>query len=106
MTSKNSFWVSVRENQKRRIWVWISAFLIQLILAVGTLTVYLSRIMKWNESGVYATKSAYKTAMCEAARDALSFNTYQWFFVILLAMVIDTAATTLEHSDSRILQRS
>ena len=25
---------------------------------------------------------------------------------ILLAMVIDTAATTLEHSDSRILQRS
>lgn len=88
MTSKNSFWVSVRENQKRRIWVWISAFLIQLILAVGTLTVYLSRIMKWNENGVYATKSAYKTAMCEAARDALSFNTYQWFFVILLAMVI------------------
>ena len=88
MTSKNSFWVSVRENQKRRIWVWISAFLIQLILAVGTLTVYLSRIMKWNENGVYATKSVYKTAMCEAARDALSFNTYQWFFVILLAMVI------------------
>lgn len=88
MTSKNSFWASIRENQKRRVWVWISAFLIQAISYIGTLMVYLSRIMKWQEDGVYATKAAYKAAMCEAARDALSFNTYQWIFVTFLAMMI------------------
>ena len=88
MTSKNSFWVSIKQNQKRRIWVWISAFLIQMITYLGTLTVYISRINQWNKDGAYVTQSAYKQALYEATRDALSFNTFQWAVVAFLATMI------------------
>ena len=51
MTSRNSFWASSKENHKRRIWVWIVAFLGQVASYVGVLTVYLSRIRMWHEEG-------------------------------------------------------
>lgn len=88
MTSKSSFWVSIKQNQKRRIWVWISAFLIQMITCLGTLTVYISRINRWNEDGAYLTQSAYKQALYEATRDALSFNMFQWAVVAFMATMI------------------
>lgn len=88
MTSKNSFWVSIKQNQKRRIWVWISALLVQMIVCLGTLTVYISRINRWNEQGAYLTQSAYKQALYEAARDALSFNSFQWVVIVFLATMI------------------
>ena len=37
MTSKNSFWVSLKENNKRRIWLWIlSAFTYLVVLPTVT----------------------------------------------------------------------
>ena len=37
MTSKNSFWVSLKENNKRRVWLWIlSAFAYLVMLPTIT----------------------------------------------------------------------
>lgn len=88
MTSKSSFWVSVKENQKRRIWVWVIALLLQMINYLGTLMVYITRIRKWYDEGVYGARKEYQTALCEAARDALSFGDRQWLVVGVLATVI------------------
>lgn len=74
MTSRNSFWVSMKENHKRRIWVWIVTALIQIASYVGVLTVYLSRIRMWNTEGSYKTAEAYQDALYQAAMDALGFQ--------------------------------
>ena len=34
MISKNSFWANCKENNKRRIWVWIVSVLGQLMVYV------------------------------------------------------------------------
>lgn len=88
MTSKKSFWASSRENHKRRIWVWIVAVLAQLMAYVGVLTVYLSRINRWNREGSYKTPSAYKNAMCQAAQDALGFQDNLVIILVGLAIII------------------
>ncbi len=88
MTSKNSFWASSKENHKRRIWVWIVAFITQLMLYVGVVTVYLSRIRAWNAEGSYKTAKAYQEALYQAARDALAFQDNLMFPLIILAAII------------------
>lgn len=74
MTSRNSFWASSKENHKRRVWVWIIAFLLQVASYVGVLTVYLSRIRMWNEEGAYRKAGEYQKALYQAAQDALGFQ--------------------------------
>lgn len=88
MTSKKSFWASSRENHKRRIWVWIVAVLAQLMAYVGVLTVYLSRINRWNREGSYKTPAAYKNAMCQATQDALGFQDNLVIILVGLAFII------------------
>ncbi|MDE7258924.1 MAG: hypothetical protein K2N77_06770, partial [Lachnospiraceae bacterium] len=88
MTSKKSFWASCKENHKRRIWVWIVAALAQLMAYVGVLTVYLSRINRWNSQGSYKTYEMYKEAMYQAAKDALGFQDKLIFILLFLAVII------------------
>lgn len=88
MTSKKSFWVSSKENHKRRIWVWIVTVLLQLMGYVGVLTVYLSRIHRWNAEGSYKTPAAYKEALCQAAQDALGFQDNLMVILVGLAVII------------------
>lgn len=88
MTSRKSFWASSRENHKRRIWVWIVAVLAQLMAYVGVLTVYLSRINRWNREDSYKTPVAYKQALCQAAQDALGFQDNLVVIVVGLAIII------------------
>ena len=66
MTSKSSFWVSCKENHKRRIWVWIVALLTQAMMYVGVLTVYLSRIRRWNSMAAYRTAEDFQNALYQA----------------------------------------
>lgn len=88
MTSRSSFWDSMKENHKRRIWVWIVATLTQLIIYIGVLMVYLSRINIWNVEGAYQTTEAYKEALYGAAQDALGFQDNLMVTVAFLAVII------------------
>lgn len=88
MTSKNSFWASCKENHKRRIWVWIIAVLAQMMIYVGVLTVYLSRIRMRNADGIYRTGEEYQNALYQAAKDALAFQDNMLFVLIGLAVII------------------
>lgn len=88
MTSRNSFWARSVENHKRRIWVWIVAFLIQLVAYVGLVTIYISRIRYYEAEGVYRTAQAYAEALAQAVQDALGFSPKLFLAVGLLAAVI------------------
>lgn len=88
MISRNSFWASCLENHKRRIWVWIVTVMMQLLVYVGVLTVYLSRIRYYNAEGMYRTLEEYRTAFVQAAQDALGFQPFLFFSVAILAVVI------------------
>lgn len=88
MISRNSFWASCLENHKRRIWVWIVAFMMQLLIYVGVLTVYLSRIRFWYEDGAYRTNEEFRKAMAQAAQDALGFQPVLFISVMVLAVII------------------
>ncbi|MDE6388462.1 MAG: hypothetical protein K2L82_11730 [Lachnospiraceae bacterium] len=88
MTSRNSFWASSKENHKRRVWVWIIAVLAQLMMYVGVLTVYLSRIRMWNTQGSYRTKEEYQNALYQATRDALAFQDNLLLPLIILTVII------------------
>ncbi len=88
MTSKNSFWVSCKENHKRRVWVWIVAVLSQLLLYGGVAMIYLSRIKGFYAEGSYRTLQDFKEAMYQAAKDALGFSDNLYGFVFLLGAVI------------------
>lgn len=88
MTSRNSFWASCRENHKRRIWVWIVALILQLLVYGGMTIVYLSRIRGYYEEGTYRTVQAFREAMYQAARDALGFSDNVFPFVIFLGAII------------------
>lgn len=88
MTSKNSFWASSRENQKRRIWVWIVAVLSQL-LAYGAITmIYLSRIQRYHAQGAYKIPGAFQEAMYQATKDALGFSDNIYGVIFLLSAII------------------
>lgn len=88
MTSKNSFWANSLENQKRRIWVWIVAFLMWLLNYVGVLTVYLSRIKYWYGEGAYRNLEEFQKAFVQAAQDALGFQESLFITVAISAVII------------------
>ena len=88
MTSKNSFLASCKENQKRRVWVWIVAVLSQLLLYGGMTMIYLSRIKGVYANGGFKTQNAFKEGMCQAARDALGFSDNLYGTIFLLAAII------------------
>lgn len=95
MTSKNLFWVRSKENNKRRIWVWIVSILLQLVSYPAVMTMYLSRIQFWNKEGAYqdnyqnlSAQSAYDKALYEAAADAVGFQPRVMWMILLLAVLI------------------
>lgn len=88
MTSKSSFLVSIKENNKRRIWVWVISFLGQLVLYPGVLAVYLSRIDFRNAEGNYKLPEHYKIALQEAATDALGFKPFCMLPIAALGILI------------------
>ena len=88
MTSKSSFLVSCRENSKRRLIVWIVSILSQIIVYPGVLIIYLNRIKHWNKEGSYETVELFKKAMCDAATDALGFQSFSSVLIVFLAVFI------------------
>lgn len=102
MTSKKSFWDSCKENHKRRIWVWIVTVLAQLMIYVGVLTVYLSRIRMWNAEGEYRTIEEYQNALYQATKDALAFQDKLLFPLIGLAVIIGVQGFSYLYSRRKV----
>lgn len=91
MTSRRSFWDKCKENNKRRIWVWIISILSQIIIYPCLLLVYLSRIRSYNAVNYYRTAEEYKLALAKAVTDAVAFqdgNGRAVIVIMLLAVVI------------------
>ena len=47
MTSKNSFWVDIRENNKRRLWLWVITWLFFLLYNGLGITLAISNEKSW-----------------------------------------------------------
>ncbi|MGN0377187.1 MAG: DUF6449 domain-containing protein [Suilimivivens sp.] len=54
MTSKNSFWASIKENNKRRIWLWLVAALTYVIAFPTVIAIRISQV-KTNEAYLLET---------------------------------------------------
>ena len=78
----------MKENNRRRVWVWVVAMLSQIGLYVGVLMIYLSRVRQWNSRGNYKTPEEYMNALHEAVRYALVFKADTCVTVALLALII------------------
>ena len=89
MTSKNSFWASGRENQRRRVWVWIVTFLGMFVSVMGRLLVNLSRIDQWyGEGRVISTHEEYVDALHSISAELLGFNDVLALFSAGMAVII------------------
>ena len=49
MMSKNSFLVSLKENNKRRLWVWILSILTFMLLIPIQTALNINQVMNWSE---------------------------------------------------------
>ena len=89
MTSKNSFWASGRENQRRRAWVWIVTFLGMFVSVMGRLLVNLSRIDQWyGEGRVISIREEYVDALHSISAELLGFNDVLALFSAGMAVII------------------
>lgn len=102
MTSKNSFLASSKENNRRRILVWIASVLVQIALYPGIMTVYLSRINFWNADGAYKTAELFKKALQDAVTDALGFKPIATAPIMWLAVCIALHGFSYLHSRRKI----
>lgn len=102
MTSKRSFLVSLKENNKRRIWVWIVSFLTMLLTYPGIMTMYISRIKYLNKDGAYVTVELYKRALCSAVTDAIGFHKFITVSVTFLAIIIGVQGFSYLYSRKKI----
>lgn len=86
MTLKNSFLVSLRENNKRRSWVWIVSGLFWFFFQPVVMALLMSR--KKNHNLIdNLTGSAAKQRLIQTAGDFLSMNSAVAAFAVLFAVV-------------------
>lgn len=86
MMSKNSFWVSLKENNKRRVWVWILASLFWFFFNAVGMAFWMSR--KKNHIIIdKLTGGLAKARLVEAAGNWISVNEVVGFFISLLAII-------------------
>ncbi|MDE5597525.1 MAG: hypothetical protein K2J04_06795, partial [Lachnospiraceae bacterium] len=100
MTSKNSFLVSIRENQKRRIWAWAVSILIQIATYPGIMIIYLSRInARFNEG---YTADAYKEVLRAAAADAVGFKPHAVIPILILGVILAMQGFSYLHDRKKV----
>ena len=87
MTSRNSFSVSIRENQKRRIWAWAVSILLQIATYPGIMIIYLSRIHVRYDRG-YITDDGYKDVLRDAAAEAVGFQPLATIPILILGVIL------------------
>lgn len=105
MTSKNSFWVSLRENNKRRIWLWL---LSALIFAIAYPAVVAMNIGRGRAEETYLIESLGETLGREALYQNLISRMESCFGVdnyVLLAAVSAIAVVSAIQGFSYLYSR-
>ena len=92
MTSKNSFWDSIKENNKRRIWLWLVSALTYVIAFPTAVAMDISR-GKSNEA--YLIESLGETLGREALQQDLLNRMKICFGVENYALLAATAAIAI-----------
>ena len=92
MTSKSSFLVNLKENNKRRLWVWVlSALILMLafpVLAAMTVSQIRNGANSWADSyGQEAARAIIHARLVGAMSRELGFSTLKMLTTALLAIV-------------------
>lgn len=98
MMSKNSFWANLRENNKRRIWVWIVSALLWFFYYPVGMTLFMSRKKNHNIIDRFTG---------EAARERLEIAAGDWLFpnVVLCILIALLAVICAVHGFSYLYSR-
>lgn len=92
MTSRNSFWASIRENNKRRIWLWLLSALGFVIAMPTAVALTISRGMTSMEHyyeiyGEALAAQKLREYLIGRVGEFLGFESIMWFFVAAFAVV-------------------
>lgn len=94
MISKNSFWANLKENNKRRIWLWILSVLGFVIMFPSMVAICLSRTFSSLEDyvrngsvGLEGARQFVREMMLERMRYLLGINDFAWFAIGALAII-------------------
>lgn len=86
MTSENSFLVNIKNNNKRRVWVWVLSILSMAAVFPGITTVYFARIDSYLANGYYQNTAVYRQALGQALIDGIL--SYPLYVSAVLAVII------------------
>ncbi len=87
MMSKNSFWASLRENNRRRVWLWLVSWLFWFLYYPVGMMMIMGR--KQNHNLIdNLTPDKAKERLLEAANEWLSFQGMFYFIIIAMAVII------------------
>ncbi len=87
MTSKNSFWADIRENNKRRIWLWLVSWLFWFFYYPVGMLMLMSRTKTHNLIGELPPDEAGQRLL-EAANEWLSFRGVLYVITVVAAVLI------------------
>lgn len=92
MTSRNSFLASIRENNKRRIWLWLLSALGFVVAMPTAVALTISRGMTSTEHyyeiyGDVLGAQKMQEYLIERVGEFLGFESIMWFFVAAFAVV-------------------
>lgn len=87
MTSRNSFWVSLKENNKRRIWIWIVSLLLWFVYYPVSMAMLMGRKMEHNRMD-NLTGEAAKLRLMEAAGEWLEAGNPVTAVLVVCAAIV------------------
>lgn len=87
MTSKNSFWASLRENNKRRIWIWIVSGLLWFVYFPVGMAMLMGRKMEHNRMDNLVGEAA-RLRLVEACRGWLEAGNAVTAAIVVCAAII------------------
>ena len=101
MTSKNSFWVDIRENNKRRLWLWVITWLFFLLYNGLGITLAISNEKSWLYSTPIAlTEMEKKRRLIEAAEGFFE-NSFGVFLVAAIILSVLAAMQGFSYLNKR-----
>ncbi|MCL2253696.1 MAG: hypothetical protein FWC09_04555 [Lachnospiraceae bacterium] len=81
MISKNSFWVDIRENNKRRTWVWVVSWVFFLLYYIIGLTLIIN-----SQKNYYAAFDRQKEKLVEAVAEFLGAPYFLIFGAVIFSV--------------------
>lgn len=102
MTSENSFSVRLKNNFKRRIWIFSLTCVALLFTTLGILVAYYSRINSYDMRGVYASRGEYYLAMRQATSDCLVVSPHITVITVIIAFILAIQGFSYKYNRSKM----